>query len=109
MSGQHFIEFARETERRHLSLTTDASVSSDLRIRLDAEQANDTAVRNERFEKADAGCLSTWVGLVPKQNSSGGKEKLGSISINLRPSSVSRARARTLRSFSRICAFTTMS
>lgn len=35
---------------------------------------------NERFEKADAGCLSAWIGLVPKQNSSGGKEKLGSIS-----------------------------
>ncbi|WP_343070038.1 hypothetical protein [Aminobacter carboxidus] len=46
---------------------------------------------------------------MPKQNSSGGKEKLGSISINLRPSPVSRALARTLRSFSRICAFTTMS
>jgi len=25
-------------------------------------------------------CLSAWIGLVPKQNSSGGKEKLGSIS-----------------------------
>ena len=24
-------------------------------------------------------CLSAWIGLVPKQNSSGGKEKLGSI------------------------------
>nr|WP_295468135.1 IS110 family transposase [Mesorhizobium sp.] len=25
-------------------------------------------------------CLSAWIGLVPKQNSSGGKERLGSIS-----------------------------
>ena len=25
-------------------------------------------------------CLSAWIGLVPRQNSSGGKEKLGSIS-----------------------------
>ncbi len=25
-------------------------------------------------------CLSAWIGLVPEQNSSGGKEKLGSIS-----------------------------
>ena len=49
-----------------------------------AQTATGTRVEDNRIADPHAfksgRCLSAWIGLVPKQNSSGGKERLGSIS-----------------------------
>ena len=62
---------ARETERRRLMEIP--GVGPLLASAFVATVADPHAFKSGR-------CLSAWIGLVPKQNSSGGKEKLSSIS-----------------------------